>query len=108
VTAGLLFENFIASEIVKQAAAIRGTRVRHFCLSGGKEVDFVIEAENGAAVGIDVRFKSTLSARDFSNLRVMRDTFGKNFSRGLIIYAGTEQIEFSDGFWAIPANALWE
>jgi predicted AAA+ superfamily ATPase len=108
VTAGILFENFIASEIIKQAATIYGTRLSHFCPSGGKEVDFVIEAKNGAAVGIDIKFKSALSARDFANLRVMRDTFGKNFSRGFIIYAGTEQIEFSDGFWAIPANALWE
>ena len=108
VTSGRLFENFVATEIVKQTAGVRGMRVRHFSLSGGKEVDFIIEAENGAAVGIDVSFKSVLSDRDFGNLQAMRASLGKNFNRGFIIYAGTEQVEFSDGFWAVPVNALWE
>ena len=108
VTSERLFENFIATEIVKQAAFISRTRIRHFSLSGGKEVDFVIEAENGAAVGVDVRFKPVLSDRDFDNLQAMRTALGKNFNRGLIIYTGTEQTAFSDGLWAVPANALWE
>ena len=105
---GRLFENFIATDIIKQAAGVKGMRIRHFSLSGGKEADFIIEAENGAAVGIDVIFKSVLSDRDFGNLQVMRTALGKNFNRGFIIYAGTEQFEFSDGLWAIPVNALWE
>jgi predicted AAA+ superfamily ATPase len=108
VTARRLFENFIATEIVKQASGVKGMRIRHFSLSGGKEVAFMIEAENGASVGIDVSFKSVLSDRDFSNLQVMRTALGKNFNRGLIIYPGNEQIEFPDGLWAIPVNALWE
>jgi len=108
VTAGRLFENFIATELVKQAAAIHGTQIRHFSLSDGKEVDFTIEDEYGAAVGIDVSFKTVLSNRDFGNLRAMRDALGRNFNRGFIIYAGTEQTAFPDDLWAIPANALWE
>jgi predicted AAA+ superfamily ATPase len=108
VMSGRMFENFVATEIIKQAIGVRGTRIRHFSPSGGKEVDFIVEAENGAAVGIDVSFKSVLSGRDFSNLQVMRTALGKNFSRGLIIYSGSGQIEFFDGLWAVPVNALWE
>ena len=108
ITSELLFENFIATEIAKQAARIGGTRIRHFSLADGKEVDFVIEAENGASVGIDVCLKSILSARDFGSLQVMQTALGKNFNRGIVIYAGTEQFEFSDGLWAVPVNALWE
>jgi len=108
VTSGRLFENFVATEIVKQAAGVRGTRIRHFTLSGGKEADFIIEAENGAAVGIDVSLKSVLSKRDFGNLQVMRTALGKNFNRGLLIYTGTKQVEFSEGIWAVPVNAFWE
>jgi len=108
VASGRLFENYIATEIIKQAAGVRGMRIRHFSLAGGKEVDFIIEAENGAAVGIDVIFKSVLSDRDFGNLQLMRTALGKNFNRGFILYAGTEQFEFFDGLWAVPVNALWE
>ena len=107
-TAARLFENFVATEIIKQAVFIGGTRIRHFSLSGGKAVNFLIEAENGRAVGIDVSFKSTISDRDFGNLRVMRTALGKNFNRGILIYAGTELSAFSDDFWAVPVNALWE
>ena len=108
VTSGRLFENFIATEIIKQAAVINGIQIRHFSLAGGRKVDFVIEAENGVAVGIDVSFKSVLFERDFGNLQVMRTALGRNFRRGFVVYAGTEQIEFSEGLWAIPVNALWE
>jgi len=107
-TAGRLFENFVATEIIKQAAFMSGTRIRHFSMAGGREVDFVIEAENGVAVGIDITCKSVLAERDFGNLLVMRKALGKNFSRGFVIYAGTEQAMVSDDLWAVPVSALWE
>lgn len=108
VTAGRLFENFIATEIIKQAAFILGIKIRHFGMADGKDVDFAIEAEHGPVVGIDVSFKSVLSDRDFNNLKAMHSVLGKNFNRGIVIYAGKEQVEFSHGLWAVPVNALWE
>ncbi len=108
VTAGHLFENFIATEILKQTGTCIGTRISHFNLAGGKEVDFVIEDAEGRVVGIEVKSASALSERDFANLCVMRDVLGKRFKRGLVIYTGTEQAPFQNGLWAVPVNALWE
>lgn len=108
VTAGHLFENFIATELLKQTGPCVGTRISHFNLSGGKEVDFVIEDADGGAVGIEVKSASSLSERDFANLRVMRDVLGKRFKRGLVVYTGTEQVPFQSDLWAVPVNALWE
>lgn len=108
VTAGHVFENFVATELLKQAGALIGTRLSHFNLSGGKEVDFVVEDAEGGVVGIEVKSTSSLSERDFANLRVLRDMIGERFKRGLVIYTGTEQVPFQDGLWAIPVNALWE
>ncbi|MDR1728474.1 MAG: DUF4143 domain-containing protein [Acidobacteriota bacterium] len=107
-TAARLFENFVATELVKQVGAILGTRIRHFNPSGGREVDFVLEDATGTAVGIDVKHKPVLSSGDFDSLRAMRGTLGIDFNRGIVLYSGVELAQFDDNLWAVPVNALWE
>ena len=105
---GHIFENFIATEIMKNAAALEGVSVAHFNLSGGKEVDFVLENASGETVGIEAKLDCALSDRDFANMRILRDMLGDRFKKGVIIYAGTEQVPFRDDMWAVPVNYLWE
>jgi predicted AAA+ superfamily ATPase len=108
VVMGHLFENFIATEIMKNMSSIIGIEVSHFNISGGKEVDFVLERHNGEAVGIEVKLDSTLSTKDFANMKILQDTIGIRFKRGIIIYPGNEMVPFSENIWAVPVNYLWE
>jgi predicted AAA+ superfamily ATPase len=105
---GHVFENFIATEIMKNATALEGVGVSHFNLSGGKEVDFVLENASGEVIGIEAKLDSAISDRDFANMRILRDMLGDRFRKGAIIYAGTEQVPFKDDMWAMPVNCLWE
>lgn len=107
---GHLFENFIASEIMKSIDVLTGKfYVSHFnpVRGEGKETDFVIENDAGEAVAIEVKLDSSLNAKDFENLELCRDTIGDNFKKGIVLYTGGEAVPFGDKLWALPVNYLW-
>ena len=108
---GHLFENFIASEIMKAVSVLPGLYyVSHFnpVRGDGKETDFVIEKDNGETIAIEVKLDSTLTDRDFKNLELCRDTIGDKFKKGVVIYTGADLVPFGDKLWAVPVNFLWE
>jgi predicted AAA+ superfamily ATPase len=107
-TGGHIFENFVATEIMKNTKTMVGTHVSHFNLVGGKEVDFVIENENADVLGIEVKLSGSVSDSDFSNMRILRGILGERFRKGVVIYSGNELALFKDEMLAIPVNYLWE
>ncbi|MDR0443940.1 MAG: ATP-binding protein [Treponema sp.] len=109
-TMGHLFENFIATEIMKATKSLGAFSVSHFnpVQYQGKEVDFVIENQKGDAVGIEVKLDGTINAKDWANMTVLSETLGKKFTKGIIIYTGTELVPVGRNIWAVPVNYLWE
>lgn len=109
-TMGHLFENFIATEIMKAAKSIGNLSVSYFnpVQNQGKEVDFVVERSNGDAMGIEVKLDVTIDAKDWGNMSVLQETLGERFKKGIIIYTGTELIQVARNIWAMPVNYLWE
>ena len=108
---GHLFENFVASEIMKNIAALPGKfYVSHFnpVREDGREVDFVVEDGKGDALAIEVKLSASLDAQDFKNLEACRDTLGDKFKRGIVLYTGENLAPFGDRLWAVPVNTLWE
>ena len=105
---GHLFENFVATELIKQLAADdSGAELHHFRTSDGKEVDFVLEHPNGKLAGIEVKGRDAVSERDFKGLKVLRDQVGDDFSCGIVLYRGNKVIPFDDRLWAVPVEAMW-
>jgi predicted AAA+ superfamily ATPase len=103
---GHVFENFVATEIMKNAKPLVDLYVSHFNISGGKEVDFVIENGHGEAIGLEVKLDSSLSGKDFNNLRILKETLAGHLKKGVIIYTGAELALFKDDMWAVPVNYL--
>ena len=105
-----LFENFIATEIIKAAAPLGTYHVSHFnpVQNQGKEVDFVIENRNGQAIGIEVKLDGTINGNDWANMNVLSETLGNKFKKGIVIYTGTELVQLSRNIRAVPVNYLWE
>jgi predicted AAA+ superfamily ATPase len=106
-TMGHIFENFIATEIMKNASSIIDLEVSHFRTSDKKEVDFVLEKGNDV-IGIEVKLSSTPDIHDFSGLKILKEATGNRFKKGVIIYTGTEMVPFGEDLWAIPVSYLWE
>ncbi|HWA55377.1 MAG TPA: ATP-binding protein [Solirubrobacterales bacterium] len=106
--AGALFENFVATEIVKQAAWARSSvRIHHFRTAGGREVDILIERADGSVCGVEVKLGATAHSRDFSALRHLQDKLGPRFKLGVVLHTGSETLSFGQGLWALPVSALW-
>ena len=107
---GMLLENFVAVELMKQATWSR-TRpsLWHFRDHRGNEVDFVLEARGGTKiVGVEVKSRATLDSDDFNGLRVLAEAAGERFHRGIVLYSGVEALPFGKQMHALPITALWQ
>jgi len=106
--AGALFENFVATELVKQSAwAKTNARIHHFRTAGGREVDIVLERADGSVCGIEVKLGATAHSRDFGALRHLQSKLGKRFKAGAVVHTGPETLRFGPDLWALPVSALW-
>jgi len=106
---GLVFENFIVTELTKQIAWSNvQPRMYHFRTTTGHETDIVLEAADGKVVGIECKASSTVTASDFKGMDVLREQAGEKFHRGIVLYTGTEAVSFGSNYQAVPVSALWE
>ena len=108
IAMGHIFENFIATEIMKNAGPLADAEVSHFRTSDQKEVDFVIEKSNGDLIGIEVKLESVPDKHDFAGLKLLKEASGGKFKKGVVIYPGTELVSFGEKLWAVPVCYLWE
>ena len=72
------------------------------------EIDFLIEREDGAILGIEVKSGSSVGKNDFKHL----EWFKKNLVKeklfiGIVVYTGEAVLPFGEGFWAVPMGDLW-
>lgn len=105
---GTLAENFVVSELRKQATwSEMRIELFHFRTNTDAEVDIIIENEAGEIVGVEVKASASVGANDFKGLRVLAQTVGKKFRRGIVLYAGKESVPFGDELYSIPIQAVW-
>jgi predicted AAA+ superfamily ATPase len=59
-------------ELLKQAGwSATRTQLFHFRTASGQEVDFLLESDAGAIVGIEVKASATVTGHDFNGLRAL-------------------------------------
>ncbi|MDR2019988.1 MAG: DUF4143 domain-containing protein [Treponema sp.] len=107
-TMGHLFENYVAAEIMKHLSSLSGHGVFHFRTADKKELDFVIERNNGEILGIEVKLSDSLTDRDFGGLKILREAVGEQFKRGFVVYTGREILPWGKDLWALPVSCLWD
>lgn len=115
---GHIFENFVASELLKQLSSMsnvalgeasveRAPELYHFRTSNGKEVDFVLEQADGKLAAIEVKSRDAVDATDFKGLKTLRELVGDDFICGIVLYRGTKIIPFDNNLWAVPIDVMW-
>ncbi len=106
---GHLFENFVASELLKQLSSSSGrAELHHFRTSDHKEVDFVLEQPDGRLAGIEAKGRDAVTASDFKGLETLRQQVGNDFVCGIVLYRNNKIIPFGDRMWAVPVEAMWD
>lgn len=107
---GPLVETFIVNELAKQATwSDHAVRLRHWRISGGAEVDLIVENEDGRILAIESKAADTVTTDDFRGLAALRDLLGAQFVQGVVLHTGRQgAVGFGDRLTALPIAAIWE
>jgi predicted AAA+ superfamily ATPase len=105
---GAPLETFVFSELAKQVAWLdQAFALHHYRDKDQDEVDFVIEADDGAVAGVEVKAAATVTAGDFKGLRKLASAAGKDFRLGVVLYDGEAVVPFGERLWAGSVACLW-
>jgi len=103
---GLLVENFVFTELIKQMTwSTEDIQLSHFRTSKGIEVDFILENTDRKIVGIEVKSATTIRASDIAGMNYLASNFSKQFHKGFILYCGDKTIPLAKGIWCLPISA---
>jgi predicted AAA+ superfamily ATPase len=105
--AGQIFETYVVTEIRKAVAWMeKDFRLSHFRSHAGREVDLVMEANDGSLCGFEMKLGGTVRAEDFQGLRHLQETVGAKFRHGYVIHSGEDVVSFTPQLHALPIAAL--
>ena len=105
---GALLETFVFSEIMKlMSASDQRLTPYHFRDQQMREVDIVLERDDGMIVGIEVKASATVKSSDFGGLRTLAEACGDRFAFGVVLYDSTDVVPFGDRLAAAPLSSLW-
>ena len=106
---GPLLESYVVSELLKLASWTDGDlQLLSYRDKDQKEVDVVIENSAGLVVGLEVKAKASVQARDLAGLRRLSSLAGEQFLAGLVLYDGHETLPMGPALWAVPIASLWQ
>lgn len=106
---GKLLETFVFTQLAALIEAQEDNfQLYHYRDREQREIDFLIENENGDILGIEVKAGSAVSKDHFKHLKWFRDHMvkGRQFV-GIVLYTGENVVPFGEGFWAVPINLMW-
>jgi len=106
---GKLIETFVFTQLAAQLdAQEEDYQLYHYRDREKREIDFLVENEDGDLLGIEVKAGSALSQDSFKHLRWFRENLaGQNKFTGIVLYTGEHVLPFGDGMWAMPISVLW-
>lgn len=106
---GPLLETFVVQELRKQLGwSGASASLHHFRTAAGREVDVVLEGPARQVAGIEVKASAKVGPRDFEGLKALAEAAGAQFTRGIVLYLGENDLAFGEGLRAVPLPALWE
>ena len=107
-TFGPLLESFVFSETLKlMTASDMRLAPYHFRDRDAREVDMVLERDDGMIAGIEVKAGATVYPRDFAGLRALAEACGDRFAFGVVLYDSADVVPFGKRLAAAPLSCLW-
>lgn len=111
---GKLIETFIFQELAAHIDLESKYNLFHYRDRTNREIDFLVEREDKALLGIEIKAGHNVSIEDFSPQKWFIENILKNnqfYSGqpyvGLVLYSGDRTIPFGENFLAVPTAALW-
>lgn len=107
---GKLIETFMFNEIAAQVDAHEGKyKLFHYRDREKREIDFLIERDDGALLGIEIKAGSAIGTKDFRNMSWFRENIaaGRKFT-GILLYSGEFAGSMGEDLWLVPFATIWE
>jgi len=105
---GHLAETFVVGEILTQASWMDGiSYVGHWRTYDGDEVDLIVERDDGAVIGIEIKAGTHADKTAFRSLAKLRDKIGPAFHLGVAFHMGQRAHHYDDRLIALPIDRLW-
>lgn len=106
---GKLFESFVFTELASLIDAHPGLyKLYHYRDRRQREVDFLVEQENGDLLGIEIKASSSVESKDFKFLQWFQENMAKKKKfTGIVVYSGKKVLSFKGNMWAVPIGNLW-
>jgi len=109
---GKLLETFVFTQLASHIDTLelqdKKYNIYHYRDREKREIDFIIENEDGNVLGVEVKAGSAISRDSFKHLRWFRENIAKDRKFiGVILYTGDQLASFGDSMWAVPMNVLW-
>ena len=106
---GKLMETFVFHELAVQVDLESKYSLYQYRDREKREIDFIVERDDGALLGIEVKAGHNVSLGDFAPQEWFRDNIIKNKKpyTGLVLYSGDRTIRYRDNLLAVPIAALW-
>ena len=79
----------------------------HFRDRQMREVDIVLERDDGRIAEIEVKVAATVPSRDFVGLRTLAEACRERFACGVVLYDSADFVPFGDNLAAVPLSCLW-
>lgn len=103
---GRLVETWVYNQLAAIADVSSGFSISHYRDSSKREIDFVVERNDGALLGIEVKAGSSPCMEDFKHLKWFAKNLAKGEFTGIVLYSGEHTLRFGEGFYAVPLAAL--
>jgi len=106
---GKLIETFAFNEIAAQVEAGNGRyELFHYRDREKREIDFLVERDDGVLLGIEIKAGSAINNSDFKHMQWFQNNLAKEQPFiGIILYTGEFPASFGNNLWAIPFSFLW-
>jgi predicted AAA+ superfamily ATPase len=106
---GNIIENFVVLELLKQISfSDLSVQLFHYRDYKQTEVDIILEGPGGDLVAIEVKGSQTISADDFKGLKKFKESTGKKFINGIVLYTGSTHLPWGNKLTACPITSLWK
>jgi len=106
---GKLIETFIFQELAAQIDIDNKYNLYQYRDRQDREIDFLVEREDGAILGIEVKAGHSVSIDDFKAQFWFEENILKNKKSyiGIVLYSGDRTVPFKENMLAVPTAALW-
>jgi predicted AAA+ superfamily ATPase len=105
---GKLAETFVFQELAAQIDLDSRCSLYHYRDRDKREIDFIVEREDGAMMGIEVKSGHNVVKRDFAQ----QEWFARNLARdkpfvGIVLFSGEDTLSFGENLLAVPIASFW-